>query len=632
MKKAVIFLIILLNGIGVQAARKAKPAPWVKEKVAIAVTAKALSKKSPALTVFSSTDISCEGDYILIKKKLVYKILKTTGLSYGQLIVLSNTRSKVYGIKGWRFSKTATHVESLSKETIKERAYNLNFYDDSKQYIASFKNIEKGDIVVFEYKQKLHRYFRDYSTTLGDSIDTIYESITINGNAKTSILNNAQNIAKQDGNTFYVENLPMLKSESFSGPDRDRLPIIVTTYDISTNSSWKTFGDNFIAKTKHALDLNSQTKAELSDLFAIQNEKEFILKTIEHVTNNINYVDVEFGVGGFIPRECNFVHSKKYGDCKDMAYYAVAILRAKGVNAYPVLARTKDIGMLYKEFVCDQFNHVIMAVELNQKTQELKNIEIEKTPYLIADLTDRYSTPPLLSTSIEGTYGLMLKENSSKLFKIPYSTPEKNKLNYNININFDYNRRVNIEMTETQSGHFLTSEKQFLDNVEETKKREKYANWVQSFVPGARLKAFDANYNNNEAITTVSFVSANSGVESGSELYFFPNIVDNDKKGFKRKRFSDIKFRQLYEKEISIVSSISKNFKIISIPKNMETDNKYFFGAVKAEKRNNNVFLSTKIIWKTTKIPLSEYKTFRKLFKKYLKAAKAPIVLTKENN
>jgi len=633
MKKQIIFILglILLFSQPSQAMKhKSKPAPWVKNAIINGSTSP-LSPKSSAMVLFSKTDISFEGEYIVSYTKIAYKILKTTGLSYGKLIVVSNTRSKIFDIKGWRFNDHSLHIESLDKERIKERAYNLSFYDDSKQIIATFKNVEKGDMVAFEYKEKLHRYFKDFSFVFGGNIDTLYKEITIKGKGRIAILNDRNNIVETSGNTYFVKNLSKLKSESYSGPDRDRLPIIMVTYDVSKNSSWESFGVDFINKTKNVMFLDEKTKTDLSKSITTSNKKQLILDTINYVSNNINYVDIEFGVGGFIPRACNFVHQKKYGDCKDMAYYATAILRAKGIKAFPVLARTKGIGKVYPEFVSDQFNHVIMAVELDKETIELKNIDIEGKPYLISDLTDRFTPVPLVSSSIEGTFALVLKDDKSVLVKIPYSSPEKNKLIYDINIDLDCNRTMNVTLTETKTGHFYSSEKQFLENLEATKKSEKYENWVQEFAPASRLKAFSINSNNNCAVTDVSFVSPNIGIESGEDIFFFPNIVDYDKKGYKRKpRTSTIKFKQLYAKEEHIVTKISNFFIIKTVPKSYETDNKFFVGSAIVKQNGNIITISNKIIWKTTVILQQDYKEFRKYYKKFLKSLKSPIILVKK--
>lgn len=631
MKKVLIFtfsILIIFNLNVLAKKRMSKPEQWVNSQ--IYKTLEPLSKKSEALTVFSKTEISANGDYLNLSHKVVYKILKTTALNYGQLTILSNTRSKVYDIKGWRFNSSGKQLESLDKDKIKERAYNLSFYDDSKQYIASFKNIEKGDIVAFEYKEKLHRYFRDFSVTLGNSIDTLYEEVTINGSPKISIYNDNLNIVKQNGNTYFVENFKKLKDEKYTVPDRDRLPLLLITYDVEKNSSWDSFGKDFIKKTNRALNLNEATKSDLSKLFSITDEKEFIEKTVKQVSHNINYVDVEFGTGGFIPRECNFVHSKKYGDCKDMAYYATAILRAKGIKAFPVLARTKEIGKVYKDFVSDQFNHVIMAVKLNEKTKELENIKIDGVPYLITDLTDRFTPIPLLSSSIEGTYGLILDESGSKLVKIPYSNPEKNKITYDLKVNFDYNRNIDVYMTETKIGQYYASEKSFLESLKENKKHEKYESWIQDFVPGSRLKTFDYNYDNDCVITDVNFIAPKSGIEAGEEIYFIPNLIDANKKSYKRKpRVSTLKFTRLFTKEINICSTISRDFKIVSIPKAINFENDFFKFTLKSTQKENIVTYNSKITWKVTEVLPEDYKIFRKEYKKYLKSLKAPIVLKK---
>ena len=92
-----------------------------------------------------------------------------------------------------------------------------------------------------------------------------------------------------------------------------------------------------------------------------------ILDVIDFVSGNINYVDIELGVGGYVPHPCRFVLEKRYGDCKDMAFLAAAMLREKGIDAYPVLAKSRRHGRVYPEFAGNQFNHVILGVQLGDE-------------------------------------------------------------------------------------------------------------------------------------------------------------------------------------------------------------------------------------------------------------------------
>jgi transglutaminase-like putative cysteine protease len=75
---------------------------------------------------------------------------------------------------------------------------------------------------------------------------------------------------------------------------------------------------------------------------------------------NTHYVGIELGIGGWQPYDASYVYSKKYGDCKALANYMVALLKEAGIRACPVLIRSgAEAPAIDTGFACIQFNHVI---------------------------------------------------------------------------------------------------------------------------------------------------------------------------------------------------------------------------------------------------------------------------------
>ena len=57
----------------------------------------------------------------------------------------------------------------------------------------------------------------------------------------------------------------------------------------------------------------------------------------EFVQQDIRYVGIELGIGGFQPHPAPDVFSHRYGDCKDKATLVRTMLREIGVDSYYVL-------------------------------------------------------------------------------------------------------------------------------------------------------------------------------------------------------------------------------------------------------------------------------------------------------
>ncbi|BAH39836.1 MAG TPA: DUF3857 domain-containing protein [Gemmatimonas aurantiaca] len=79
------------------------------------------------------------------------------------------------------------------------------------------------------------------------------------------------------------------------------------------------------------------------------------------VTQDIRYVSVALGIGGYQPRTADEVLRTGFGDCKDKASLFIAVLRRAGIEAEPVvLALTGKPDPAVPSIF--QFNHVIAAV------------------------------------------------------------------------------------------------------------------------------------------------------------------------------------------------------------------------------------------------------------------------------
>jgi transglutaminase-like putative cysteine protease len=75
---------------------------------------------------------------------------------------------------------------------------------------------------------------------------------------------------------------------------------------------------------------------------------------------NTHYVGIELGIGGWQPYDATYVYKRKYGDCKALANYMVALLKEAGIRAWPVLIYGgSEPPLVDSAFPCLQFNHCI---------------------------------------------------------------------------------------------------------------------------------------------------------------------------------------------------------------------------------------------------------------------------------
>jgi len=88
----------------------------------------------------------------------------------------------------------------------------------------------------------------------------------------------------------------------------------------------------------------------------------------DFVARNVRYVSISLGVGRYQPHAASDVLQNGYGDCKDKHTLFSALLRAEGIQSYPVLihsTRKLDADVPSPA----QFDHVITAARLGTGTE-----------------------------------------------------------------------------------------------------------------------------------------------------------------------------------------------------------------------------------------------------------------------
>lgn len=141
------------------------------------------------------------------------------------------------------------------------------------------------------------------------------------------------------------------------------------------------------------------------------------VKSIYYWTQeNIKYIDFEYALGGFIPREANDVFNKKYGDCKDNSSIMKEMLECVGLKGYLSWLGTRDIPYDYDTVSSPSVdNHMI----LTYTDQDGKN-------YFL-DATGRFHPLGMPTSFIQGKQILIENDrNEFKLDRVPVVDASKN--------------------------------------------------------------------------------------------------------------------------------------------------------------------------------------------------------------
>lgn len=157
------------------------------------------------------------------------------------------------------------------------------------------------------------------------------------------------------------------------------------------------------------------------------------------VTQDIRYLSVALGIGGYQPRKPEEVLRSGYGDCKDKATLFIALLRNVGIEAEPViLAQTGRPDALAPSI--HQFNHVIAAVR-------------ESNAWRFTDLTAEVFPYGEIPEAYQGAFALQVSAvGSAREVHFPLSQPASNRLSFSFTASLDDSGAAVGSVSEAASG------------------------------------------------------------------------------------------------------------------------------------------------------------------------------------
>ncbi len=600
---------------------------WVAQQAQVKPLAESVD--APASLLYGHIDVSRDGGQIVLRRRLVYRILSTEGLSWGRLLILYDSSSSVEHVRGWRLDGDGSPLEELERDHIKRVAANVHFADDSRQLLATFKNVEKGDIVAFEYEARRSTFFDDICLPLGQSLEVVHEEVSVPDDARVAVLNDPQGLVKQQGNTFLLGHLPVYRPEPNMPPVADRTPTLALSFS-PASSSWSSFGRRYWQRTSDALTMDPATLARADTLVPFTTALQYIRDVIRFVAADVAYVDIELGTGGYVPRHCGFVLDRRYGDCKDKVFLAAALLRAHGIAAYPVLAKPREFGRVVPDFVGNQFNHVVLAVRLDGGTRTLANTEIDHKPYLIADVTDRITQPPFLPTSLEGTRGLLALEDGGELITLPSSAASDNVTRYEIEAALRADGSAAAEIVETKTGQSAFSELSFREQLTHSDEAAEYRNWIQRVIPGAVLSSHSFSHQQADVRTNYSVTMPRYALRTADGLFVLPDpLTANEKNPYRRHtRRWELRLGRRRTVLTRVHWTWPEQTKLVTLPETASLSTPYFECERHSRREGRGVTFEYRVVWKVSSVPAADYAAFRKAYRAHLRLLTSTLVLS----
>ncbi|WP_461536658.1 DUF3857 domain-containing transglutaminase family protein [Spongorhabdus nitratireducens] len=377
-----------------------------------------------------------------------------------------------------------------------------NIYDGRKTALILLNDIRKNDILEFSYSitgfnPVLGKRFFGYRD-LGWSVTVDQQQIRYLMPKQRPLQYQSHKLSTEpkisqlaDGYTEYLwtnDKTPIIRHDDQYPPGETPYPwLSVSEYD-----SWKEVN-------QWALDLyqDKYTGGQRFQQLVKQLNKDFSTPkayteaALASVQEDIRYLGLEFGESSHRPNMPEQILQNRYGDCKDKAVLLTALLRARGIDAWPALVSFANRGTIDSDLPSPgAFDHVITLVELEGEQYWLDGTRINQGTDINRLATSRFGK------------ALVLRPGTKALSDVEPRNRNKITVSEHVVIS-DYQQPVAMTLTTVFEGSEAEWQRNRLANADLEQVSENYLDYFSDFYPMIEL-ADTVSYTDNRLLNRLT--------------------------------------------------------------------------------------------------------------------------------
>jgi hypothetical protein len=245
-----------------------------------------------------------------------------------------------------------------------------DLYANILHRVLSFSAVDPGSVLVVEYKKEREKAGNLEGVVLFQFDEPVVKKelkivIPKDKILKSKILGlpmpfEEETIGDQKTYRLIANDSAQIKPEEYMPP----LAEIASRAVFSTFPDWqaaaRVFSDSFF----NAVAPSNQIKAFAETIIkGTSDRNEKIKKIFSFVAKDVRNVRFSFGEGGYEVHAAETVLKNRYGDWKDKSALLVAMLKAVGIEAYPVLVHSRAVPPQEDVPTLEQFDAVLVAVD-----------------------------------------------------------------------------------------------------------------------------------------------------------------------------------------------------------------------------------------------------------------------------
>ncbi|MCW3092723.1 MAG: hypothetical protein JWP81_3792 [Ferruginibacter sp.] len=578
----------------------------------------------------------------LVYEKHAYTILNAAARRYADYVTSYDKFCSINSVSGKLFNSMGKETKHSKKSDWKDNsAYDeVSLLSDARYKENEFYAAEYPYTVEFEEEDEFSgtQAFPTWMPQREPEMSVQHSKFTIIAPADYVVRYKPMNftgqpVITQKGEvktyTWELKNILAKKKELSAPSFNERTPMVFFapskfevqgfTGDMST---WEGYGSFMyqLIKGRDVLPNNIKMKVhELTD--AIKDDREKVYLLYDFLQKNTRYISVQLGIGGWQPFEATYVAEKKYGDCKALSNYMIALLKEAGITGkYVEIYGGNYPPPFIADFSCSQSNHVISCVPLNKDTIWL-------------ECTNQTVSPGYMGSFTGNRKALIIDETGGHLVQTPVYKVQDNLQVRIVKAVSDELGNVKADISNTYTGLQQDFPHSLMHDAS-TEEREKYLNRMFN-LPTYQVIKNDYKEHKGaipSVIENLQIQLNNYAGITGKRLYIAPNLFGSatEKLVPDTARMYDYLIRDAYRDIDSVEIKIPGGYKPESVPKDISLQTKFGKFASSTRVLDSETIVYYRMMEQYSgRFPAKEYMELAKFYDQVYRADRAKVVLVK---
>lgn len=601
-------------------------------------------EKTDAILLYSEEILNVQSNgKIKTTERRAYKILRPGGREHGTIYASFDSETRITEIRGWCIPAQGKDYEVKDKDVLETAVYGVSngeLASDVRTKVLKIPAADPGNIVGYEIEHEDRPYILqdEWGFQEEDPVREAHYTLQLppGWEYKASFLNYPDVKPTPAGNNQWqwaVTNLEAIRPEREMPPWRAVAAQMIVSFFPPGGGQTKGF-DNWndmalweAGLVKGRRDSSPEIKQKVAALVGSESNTARKMALIsKFVQDDIRYVAIELGIGGWQPHPAPDIFSHHFGDCKDKATLLSTMLKEIGIDSYYVVVNTRRGSVNAATPAVNWFNHVILAIKLpeNVDTSSLKAIYQHKTlgQLLIFDPTDDLTPFGYLRGPLQANFGLLVTDSGGELIQLPRLASATTGTRRTAKLTLAPNGTLTGDVTELRLGDRGAYQRYELRSVSaETDKIKPIETLLADSLAQYRLThASVTNLKNNDEPFRYdySLIVDNYAKAAGNLLLVRPRVLGTRSSGLletKDVRRFPVEFQGPSLDSDTFEITLPTGYEVSDLPPAVDVDYDFASYHSKTEASGNTLRYSRRLELKELTVPAAQAETLKKFYR-----------------